>query len=918
MYTFISLSGPAYFLVVPIRRRPTAPSHAKMVNKAKKVGKNRRDKFYHLAKEQGFRSRASFKLVQLNKRHDFLSSAAHGVIDLCAAPGGWMQVARKHLPVNAPCVGIDLVPIKPVSGCIALQGDITSDQTKAQLKQALRQAAGFQTVDVVLNDGSPNMGKAWLQDAYTQSELTLAALKLASEFLAPGGTFVTKVFRSNDYNSLLFVMNQLFERVNATKPSASRTESAEIYVLCSHFKAPKQIDPRLLNPKHVFKDLTQPSQDENKPDLVLNTVMKNLKAAKRNRAGYQDGNLTMFRRISVLQFCRSPRPVAMLVENSQISCDIRDIQPDSSQQDAPAIRELICDMPETTDDVMHCLEDVKVLARRDFKLVLKWRAAARRKLREAGLLENSSHMSGAEIPFDVNTKLDSDRAGVSDHNGHKVDNHGDTCDTEEQLLDEEIGRARAEQTAKERRKRRKLNKSRASAQRKVDMKILLPEEHLDTDVADSRGLFSFNTASAVLNEASHVDSIPDLGAKDGYEAATEDEMDTSLPYRLAQAQECTDDTIEEDLNRWYRVYLSRRKRDKNGALLETKEKKLPSKRRTTRDVPVKPEQPRNVDKLNVYSSESSDEDLVETEGTALTKRSVSRETALWFAQPIFSGFEDSSDGGSCSEAYNGDSEQSSVEDEIDALDSFHKAAMKEAKSVVDSGKKSRGEVDFDIIPLDASIDETEGSASETLSLHSSEYDTDEKAEMIAIAKKMRQSKQVANDVLDEAYHRYTFDDPQNLPRWFADPDPTYRRRHPPVTKEQVSEMKEYIKSLQAAPTKKEAEAKARKRARVAKKMEAVKIKATNIAEQGDVPANSRMKAIEDLYRQALKSGKSGKKTKRKVYQVMRPNGRVTVDKGNRRGRNASRGAKTTLVDRRLKADKRGIAKAQKRERRKMK
>ena len=97
----------------------------------------------------------------------------------------------------------------------------------------------------------------------------------------------------------------------------------------------------------------------------------------------------------------------------------------------------------------------------------------------------SSHMSGAEIHFDVNTKLDSARARVSDHNGHKVDNHGDTCDTEEQLLDEEMGRARAEHTAKERRKRRNLNETRASAQRKVDMKTLLPEEHLDTDIADS-------------------------------------------------------------------------------------------------------------------------------------------------------------------------------------------------------------------------------------------------------------------------------------------------------------------------------------------------------------------------------------------------------------------------------------------------
>ena len=154
-------------------------------------GKHRLDKFYHLAKEQGYRSRAAYKLTQLDSKYSVLHSS-RSILDLCAAPGGWMQVAVNKAPVGSLVVGIDLFPIRPIRGCISVQEDITKPKCRTTIKKLLSEN-GFKAFDLVLHDGSPNVGGAWAQEATSQNALVIDSVKLATEFLAPKGTFLTKV-----------------------------------------------------------------------------------------------------------------------------------------------------------------------------------------------------------------------------------------------------------------------------------------------------------------------------------------------------------------------------------------------------------------------------------------------------------------------------------------------------------------------------------------------------------------------------------------------------------------------------------------------------------------------------------------------------------------------------------------------------
>ncbi|KAM0865682.1 hypothetical protein ACQ4PT_043103 [Festuca glaucescens] len=236
---------------------------------SKATGKLRQDKFYRLAKEQGYRSRAAIKLLQLDRRFSFLPTA-RAVLDLGAAPGGWVQVAVTNATAGALVVGVDLKPIWPIRGARLLREDITATARCSAAVRRLMDSKGVTAFDVVLHDGDGKNKKRKRdgEQATRQSGLVIDAVRLATMFLAPKGTFITKFIGPHDFTAIMFCLNQLFEKVQVAKLEASRSMLPEHYFVCLEYKAPAKIQPELFDLKHLLNATLK-----NKPrDEVRNSM----------------------------------------------------------------------------------------------------------------------------------------------------------------------------------------------------------------------------------------------------------------------------------------------------------------------------------------------------------------------------------------------------------------------------------------------------------------------------------------------------------------------------------------------------------------------------------------------------------------------------------------------------------------------
>lgn len=425
-------------------------------------------------------------MIQLNRKFGFLQTS-RCLIDLCAAPGGWLQVASKFMPVSSIIVGVDLVPIKAIHNVITIQEDITTDRCRQLISKEIH----TWKADCVLNDGAPNVGSAWIQDAFTQAQLTLSALKLACDFLQEGGWFITKVFRSKDYQPLLWVFQQLFKRVHSTKPQASRSESAEIFVVCQGYIAPAKIDPKLLDPKHIFKEV----EPEGKKKVSILQVEKQKKRAE----GYDEGDYTLFRSATVSDFLQAEQPLDILSLVNEIVFD-----------DLKYSKHVL-----TTEDVKEAFKDVKVLGKSDIKNLLSWHKALRKEFYE----EQTEETRGQG----------DEQSGLEEN--------------EEEIIEKTIQGLKDEEIANVKREKRKVQKQRQKLQEKMKLKMIIPGDTkgMETDME----MFSL----ANIKSKQHLDNVDDADmneADNEDHSESEQELDSESDHDSEDDEEKNEDSKNEE------------------------------------------------------------------------------------------------------------------------------------------------------------------------------------------------------------------------------------------------------------------------------------------------------------------------------------------------------------------------------------
>ena len=811
----------------------------------KTKSKARLDKYYHLSKEMGYRSRAAFKLIQLNKKYNFLSGATV-LIDLCAAPGGWCQVASKEMPVSSIKIGIDLDPIKPIPGVTTFQCDITTEQCRHLIRKEIKHLKA----DVVLHDGAPNVGGQWAKDSYNQNELVLFSIKLAVEFLKEGGWFISKVFRSVDYNALIYVMRQLFNKVEATKPLASRAQAAEIFVICQGYKNPSYIDPKLLDPKYALKQI----DDE---DAMKNNAINSIKAIferKKNRSGYNTDTLFIVK--SFKDFIECPNPFKFLFETNKIK-----IQTDDCQKYIKLI-----DEKKIPKEYLLYFDDLQVLGKKEMEELVIWRNKIRTKLnlsRKENLKEKEKEM---------------EKEGEEEKEEDKKDEI--TKEMDEELLRLEKSRKKKLENQKKKQENIELSNKRAF--------ILQEDQPHDNDVEVDDKLFEY-----IQDNKIDIENLEDPKEKKEEKEEEENLGDFNEVNLSDLSEDDYIDMMNEDIEQNKKLY----EEEKELARKKKKEKK--EKKKKKGEIELVKNDNEEEDEFHEMDDDNDEEEENEGDDSDLYYEDDEEDEAEEEEKDIPLD-EDLKDDVLISNPLRKEKKKKEIKKE----DKKEKKKEKKEKGEeneednlsYDSDEKEEEKKENELLNKKTKRSKEKDNDSSSSDSENDGYNSDDKAEIRAIAKKMLRKKERIK-ILNASYNRYAFEDDEKVPKWFLDEESKHNKPQKPITKAEVLAEKEYLKKITVRMPKKVLEAKARKRNRLNKRLQKIKKQAENIANQDEYTEISKVRQIEKLYKREINKSKDKKK-----YVISR-------SWSNNRGKD-TRNVKH--VDRRLKKDKRAIKAREKR------
>ncbi len=910
-----------------------------------------RDKYFRLAKDHGYRARSAFKLIEINRANDFLSTAKV-CVDLCAAPGGWCQVAKKTMPSGSIVIGVDILPVRTIPGVSTLVQDITTDECRAAIKRELQ---GWKA-DCVLHDGAPNVGGAYAKDAYEQNELALAALRVATQYLRRGGTFLTKVYRSSDYHAFVWAMKKFFEKCTTCKPTSSRQQSAEIFLLGTGYLAPDKIDPRMLDPRKVFAMLEDEGDRRTKGMTVMHKKFD--KHNKRQRQGYDDSlGVMLERRGTASEFVSSPDPMRFLTD-----WHVLDFKEGACQD--------LLKHPATTEDVRAFCSDLRVLSRSDFKALLKWRIKIRAASQDEESKGNGKEERKNELEEDGSSTLKSD------------------LDSEEDIQ-QEILELRLKNLAKAKRVKKKERQQAAKLRQRLayGMKAEGAEVHADDELFNLESLHGTKMDLNVIADGGEEDESDSTDKEE--EEEEEKEVDDNWS---------SEDDLEDELNAAYEEYLSKTQNPdvKSG-------RKLAKRSRAAKDEKAAEAIMADTQLLDghkdaylkLLEGDSSDSDSSDAEQNDTAEPGFGLVADIgdpemngaaakrWFGNEIFLDAEKQEDEEKSAadqviedlpitdkqrrkekrlkateKRKRKELKEEEEDDDVkvvmhktdtilsDVLDSrdrsekggnmtlaatdrrsnnnvdklkliasgMGKAATKAAAALGENDKHD----DFKTKPLRATLTAEamgRGGVHEIMPLpriddrtfdsDEEKYDDMDRARHLAMGAMMLKPHR-KKEFIDAAYNRYTWNDPKGLPAWFVDDEERHYRPQVPIPKHLLDRMSEKFKALSSKPIKKVAEARARKKKRLELRMKNVQKQAAAMASNPDMSEREKLRAVKS----AMNKVRSTSDKPTKVYVASRKfQGGNPAKKAGK-----TKGAKVKFVDARLRSDTRGLKRAEKRKR----